>query len=352
MPRFLTDLQRAGSRVIPEEGKRKNFLIYISISIAVVLGLLLLTFVLSGEDRDKALETIAKGLLWGGVYALIALGVVVVFKASRVFNLAHGGVLLFLTYFLWWLLAPSKMGLPLPAALIIVALTAVFIGLGINRFLMRPMIGDTGLVTFIMTLVLGFLVIQGITVIVFTGKTQIMPDILPWADESASIGNITLPWELVFAFITATVMFLVFVSYFRYTKGGLAMRCVSEDNTISQSLGINVKRICAIAWAVGCLSAAIGGMLLGSRIGIYSDNMGIGGVAIFRALPVLLLGGLESIPGAYVGALIIGLAERLTSVYIDPSVPGFKDVLPYILMVVILLIRPSGLFGLKRIERI
>jgi len=130
------------------------------------------------------------------------------------------------------------------------------------------------------------------------------------------------------------------------------MRCVSEDNVISQSLGIDVKRICAIAWVVGCLSAAMGGMLLSSLTALYSGGGGIGGFAIMRALPVLLLGGLESIPGAYFGALIIGLTERVTSVYIEPFVPGFTSVLPYVLMVVILLIRPHGLFGLKRIERI
>ncbi len=345
---FLGDVQAAGSGVIPEKGSRKAFFIYASISIAVVLALLILIFVLSGEGRDKALGTIVKGLMWGGVYALIALGVVVVYKASKVFNLAHGGILLFLPYLLWWLV--HEVDLPIPAALVIVALAAVLIGLSIDRFIMRPMIGESGLITFIVTLVLGFLVIQGITVIVFTGKSQIMPELFP--SGVLTVGSIHFGYELLFSFITATVMFLAFVSYFKYTRVGLVMRCVSEDNLVSQSLGINVKRIYSIAWVVGCLSAAVGGLLVGSLIGVFSDNFGIGGFAIMRALPVLLLGGLESIPGAYFGALIVGLAERLTSAYIEPSVPGITTVLPYILMMVILIIRPHGLFGLKGIKRI
>lgn len=345
---FLGDVQAAGSGVIPERGSRKAFFIYTSISIAIVLALLILIFVLSGEGRDKALGTIVKGLLWGGVYAVICLGVVVVYKASKVFNLAHGGILLFLTYFLWWLL--HEAGVPTPAALVIVALAAVLMGLGIDRFLMRPMIGESGLITFMMTLVLGFSVIQGITVIVFGGRSGVMPDIFP--SGVLTVGKITFGYELVSSFLLATVMFLVFVSYFKYTRGGLAMRCVSEDNVVSQSLGINVKRIYSIAWVVGCLSAAIGGMLLASLTALYSGGGGIGGFAMMRALPVLLLGGLESIPGAYFGALIIGLTERVTSVYIEPHVPGFTSVLPYVLMVLILLFRPHGLFGLKRIVRI
>jgi len=127
------------------------------------------------------------------------------------------------------------------------------------------------------------------------------------------------------------------------------MRCVSEDHLISQSLGINVKRIFAISWVVGCLSAAIGGMLLGS---LFAVDSSIGAFGIVRALPVLLLGGMESLTGAFVGALLVGLTESLAGTYIDPHVSGFRQLLPYILMVVILIFRPHGLFGLKAIRRI
>jgi len=347
---FLSNIRAVGRGVIPVKEKPKSFLIPVIISIAFILVLMIALLLLPEEGEHKALKAVITGLMWGGVYALIALGVVVVYKASMVFNLAHGGILLFLTYFLWWLFAPVRMGLPLGVAIIIVVLSGSLLGLIVYRTLMRPMIGRSPLATFLMTLVLGFSVLQGVTILAFGGQSVNMPEIFPAG--GIELGGVDVSYKLIFAFVTATVMFLAFVYYFRYTRGGLAMRCVSEDNVVSQSLGINVKRIYAIAWVVGCLSAAIGGVLLASLTAVYSERGGIGAFAIMRALPVLLLGGLESIPGAYFGAIIIGLTEHLTAAYVDPLVPGFRVVLPYILMVVILLIKPHGLFGLRGIKRI
>jgi branched-chain amino acid transport system permease protein len=295
---------------------------------------------------DTALSAIVEGLLRGGVYALIALGVVVVYKASKVFNLAVGGLMVFFTFLLWWL-AVEK-GLPVGAAVVLTFIAAVAVGLFINRFLMQPVIGASGLITFIMTIILGLSVIIGISMLAFGGSAQVMPSIFR-PTGILSVGGVTFPRLYLISFIVATAMFLVFVFYFRYSKTGLLMRCVSEDNVISQSLGINVKRIYSMAWIVGCLSAAIGGILMGSMSAVSTD---MGGFALSRALPVLLLGGMESIPGAYFGAMIVGIAESLGSTYIDPHVTGFSELLPYVLMLVILLVRPSGLFGLKTIRRI
>jgi len=296
---------------------------------------------------DTFLRAAVEGILLGGVYALIVLGVVVVAKATKIINLAYGGVLMFLCYLLWWLLDSAD--LPLVVALLIVAIAAALIGLFIDRFLMRPLIGrpEAPMITFIMTLVLGFSVIHGIAILLFGGTPQVMPKIFP--EGSVNMGSVTFSWVLLFSFIIAVAMFLVFVAYFRYSRSGLIMRCVSEDHTISQSLGINVKRIFAYAWVVGCLSAAIGGLLLGS---LFAVDSSIGGFAMMRALPVLLLAGMDSIPGAFVGALMVGLAESLAGTYIDPHVSGFRELLPFILMVVILIILPSGLFGKKIIRRI
>lgn len=296
---------------------------------------------------DTFLRAAVEGILLGGVYALIVLGVVVVAKATKIINLAYGGVLTFLCYFLWWLLDSAD--LPLVVALLMVAIAAALFGLFIDRFLMRPLIGrpEAPMITFIMTLVLGFSVIHGISILTFGGTPQVMPKIFP--EGSVSMGSVTFSWVLLFSFIIAVAMFLVFVAYFRYSRSGLIMRCVSEDHLISQSLGINVKRIFAYAWVVGCLSAAIGGLLLGS---LFAVDSSIGGFAMMRALPVLLLAGLDSIPGAFVGALMVGLAESLAGTYIDPHISGFRELLPYILMLAILIILPSGLFGKKIIRRI
>lgn len=320
-------------------------LIWISIAIAVAVGCTVLFLLLPTDATDRALRTVTEGILLGGVYALIALGVVVVFKSNKVFNLAHGGVLMFLAYFMWWLLAP--VGLPVWAALIIVVLAGILVGLAIDRFLMRHMIGQSGLTTFFLTLVLGFSVIQGIAILVFKGRPEIMPKIFPAG--SLSVGNLSLSFTWLSCFAVATVMFLIFVAYFRFTKGGLAMRAVSESHVISQSVGISVKTISAVSWAVGSLSAGVAGILLGS---MFAVDTTMGSFAIIRALPVLLLGGIESVPGAFVGALIIGITESLAGTYVDPHIIGFKGLLPYILMVIILVLRPQGLFGLREIRRI
>jgi branched-chain amino acid transport system permease protein len=295
---------------------------------------------------DTALSAIVEGLLRGGVYALIALGVVVVYKASKVFNLAVGGLMVLFTFLLWWL--AEEKGLPVGAAVVLTFIAAVAVGLFINRFLMQPVIGASGLVTFIMTIVLGLSVIIGISMLAFGGSAQVMPEIFR-PSGNINAGGVTFPRLYLISFAVATAMFLAFVFYFRYTKNGLLMRCVSEDNVISQSLGINVKRIYSIAWIVGCLAAAIGGILMGSMSAVSTD---MGGFALMRALPVLLLGGMESLPGAYLGAMVVGVSESLGSTYIDPHVTGFSELLPFILMLVILMVRPHGLFGLKIIRRI
>ncbi len=326
-------------------GGTRRTVVAVSVIAAIAAACLILLLRLPVADRDQALRAILEGILLGGVYALVALGVVVVYKSSKVFNLAHGAILMLLAYFMWWLLAPTD--LPLWIALIVIGATSVLIGLVIDRFLMRPMIGQSGLTTFIMTMVLGFSVVQGIAVLLFKGKPQVMPSILP--SGTLTLGNITISYLWLSAFIAAALMFLVFVSYFRFTRGGLAMRAVSEDPEVSQSMGIPVKRIFAISWVVGCLSATAGGILLGSMFAVHQD---MGNFAIIRALPVVLLGGIESVPGAFIGALIIGVTETLAGTYIDPYVTGFRQLLPFVLIVVILIIRPHGLFGLREIRRI
>ena len=285
----------------------------------------------------------------GGVYALIVLGVVVVCKATQIVNLAYGGIMTFLTYLLWWLLVTR--GLPLPAALIIMVIAAALIGLAIERFMMRPLIGrpEAALVTFIGTLILGFSVIQGFSILIFKGKPEVLPDMWIFPEGTISIGSLTFPYTWLIAALIGVFMFILFVLYFRLTKSGLAMRCVSEDHVISQSLGINVKRIFAYAWIVGAVSAGIAGLLWGKMFAVESQ---MGGLAMMRALPVLLLAGMTSLPGAFVGAIGVGLAESLAGTYIDPHVTGFREVLPYILMVAILIILPNGLFGTKMVRRI
>ena len=349
--RKLIGLPGASIRIVLEKAKSRAFLVPFCITLAIALVILsYVAFILEGEERDKLIGAIISGLMWGGVYAIIALGIVVVYKATRIFNMAHGGILLFLAYTTWWLMAPDRQDLDNWLALILVACAAIVTGLVIDRLIFRRMIGSPPLVTFMLSLFLGFIFLHGFTQLIFEGKSQIMPKIFP--DGTIPVGNYNLPYDLLFGFIVATAMFLIFVFYFRFTKSGLAMRCVSEDSVLSQSLGIDVKKIYSIAWVVGCLAAAVGGVLIGTKTAVYSESGGMGVYALYRALPIVILGGLESIPGAYIAALMVGLLESLSGSYIDPHVPQFRAVLPYLLVIAIMIVRPHGLFGLKGIRRI
>ncbi len=293
---------------------------------------------------DTFLNAVVQGLLLGGVYALIALGVVVIAKATKVFNMAHGNLMMMMAFFTWWLV--SAHDLPLWAAVPLVMVFSVLVALILDRTVMRPLIGRPMLIPFVAMLLVG-LIINGISTLWWGGRPRSMPHILP--SGSLHLGGISLSWALLFSFLIATAMFVAFVLFFRYTRMGLAMRSVAERQVVSQSLGIDVNRVFAASWVVGLLSAAIGGILLASMFILDSS---LGEYGMMTAMPVLLLGGIESVPGAFVGALIIGLVSTLSSTYVDPHVTAFSSVLPYILMVVILMIRPNGLFGLKEIRRI
>ena len=290
------------------------------------------------------LNALTQGLLLGGVYALIALGVVVICKATKVFNMAHGNLMMMMAFFTWWLV--TSHGLPLWAAVPLVIVFSVLVALILDRSVMRPLIGRPMLIPFVAMLLVG-LIVNGITTLWWGGNPRSMPRILPGGNFY--LGGISISWALLFSFLVATTMFVVFVLFFRYTRMGLAMRAVAERQVVSQSLGIDVNRVFAVSWVVGLLSAAVGGILLASMFILDSS---LGDYGMMTAMPVLLLGGIESVPGAFVGALIIGVVETFSSTYIDPHVTAFSSALPYILMVVILMVRPNGLFGLKEIRRI
>ncbi len=296
---------------------------------------------------ETLVRAVADGVLMGGVYALIVLGVVLVAKATRIVNLAYGGTLLVLSYFTWWIV--DSVGVPWPVGLLLMIMLAAALGWVINRFLMRPLIGrpEAEMVTFIGTVILGSFVLYGLTILLWGGEPHIMPSIIPTG--VIEIGSIVISQTWVVAFVVGVMMFLAFVLYFRFSRNGLAMRAVAEDHQVSQSMGINVKRIFSYVWIVGVVSSGLGGLLLAS---MYTLDSQTGNVAMTRALPVLLLAGLSSLPGAFLGAVMVGLAESLGATYIDPHVSTFSQVLPFIIMLVVLLVLPNGLFGQKSLRRL
>jgi len=294
---------------------------------------------------DMFLQFLANGIMIGGIYGLVALGLVLIYKSSRVLNLAHGFFFMILAWLCWSF--AEQLGLPIWLSIVSVLAVSVVAGLGVERFILRPLIGQPILAIIIVTLALGYF-LEGVATMAWGADTKGMPKFIP--EEAFWLGPVSIAQHYVFAFGTAIVLFILLLLFFKYTKWGLGMQIVSEDQQVAQSLGISVKNVFAQTWAFALVIAAISGILWASLHAVSNLNALI---VLNKALPVMLLGGMESLPGALIGGLIVGVFECVGAGYIDPLVGGgASDVIPLILMLFILLIRPHGIFGWKRIERI
>ncbi len=281
----------------------------------------------------------------GGIYGLVALGLVLIYKSSRVLNLSHGFFLMILAWLCWSFI--EQLGLPIWLSIVLVLAVSVVAGLGVERFVLRPLIGQPVLAIVTVTLALGYF-LEGVAIMAWGANTKGLPEFIP--RETIWLGPVSITQHYLWAFGIAILIFILLYLFFRYTKMGLGMQIVSEDQQVAQSLGISVKNVFSQTWAFALVMAAIAGILYASLHAVSNFNALIG---LNKALPVMLLGGLESLPGALVGGIIIGIFESVGSGYIDPLVGGgTSDVIPLILMLFILLIKPSGIFGWKRIERI
>ncbi len=293
------------------------------------------------------------GLLAGGPIALTALGLVIIFKSSYIFNFAHGQMLLLGTLLTWWF--AIEMSLPLWLAVILALALSAGLGLLIERVALRPMTGQPLLAIVLMTLALGQF-LQGVALLLFGGAQRNFPQIfqgdpyrilLPFtlADKPVLI---LLKQNLVWSFVVAMVGVVMIGALFRYTRTGLAMRGTSEDHELAQSLGLRIHRIFGLSWALAGALATSAGILMATASGLDLSLA----VVVLAAFPAVLLGGLDSIPGAVVGALLIGLAEGLVLAAQPQWIRETAEIVPYVLLLIVLLIRPEGLFGQKRIERI
>ncbi|MBI4788296.1 MAG: branched-chain amino acid ABC transporter permease [Chloroflexi bacterium] len=288
----------------------------------------------------------ATGILTGGVYALVALGLVLIYKASRVFNFAQGHILMVGAFIAWWF--TENMGMSIWVAFAAAIATAAVLGLAIERVALRPLIGQPILATVMMTLALAQF-LQGAAIMTFGAYQRSLPDLFPL--QPIILGDVRLKLNLVLAFAMTMLGFGAFVLFFRFTPSGLAMRAAAEDHQLAQSTGLSVPRIFGMAWAIASVVATVGGVLLASISGLEVTLA----IIALKAFAAVLFGGLESIPGAIVGGLTVGVIESLAAgMPLDPAIRALNlgDIAPYVFMLLVLLIRPDGLFGLKRIERI
>ena len=294
------------------------------------------------------------GLLAGGPLALTALGLVLIFKSTYIFNFAQGQLLLLGAMVTWWFAV--ELGLPLWLAIVLALALSALLGLVIERLALRPMTGQPLLSIILMTLGLSQ-VLQGTALLVFGGVQRNFPQIFSAGDPYRVTtpfvhdGNpivVILKQNLVWSFVVAILGVLIISAFFQFSRIGLAMRGASEDHELAQSIGLRIHRIFGVSWALAGVVATAGGVLLATSSGLDISLS----VVVLAAFPVVLLGGLESIPGAIVGGLLIGLSQGVVSAAKAPLVRNMSAIMPYVVLLIVLIFRPEGLFGQKRIERI
>jgi branched-chain amino acid transport system permease protein len=290
------------------------------------------------------LEGVLRGLGVGSVYALLALGFVIIYKSTRVISFAQPALMLAGVVLVSHLAAPLGFWVALPAAALLTAL----LGLGIERGAVRPMVGRPAFVVAIITL--GVDVAIRVVVNIFIGlDVRTVHD--PWGLSSWQIGALRVEQRHVAAFLATAVLVAALFAFFRFTRMGLAMRAAADDQEAALAQGISVGAVFALSWALAGALAAVGGTF--ATAGASFD--GTLWLTALVALPVIILGGLDSLPGAVLGGLGVGVAQELVATYQNhaPWLGGNVSVItPYVLMLLVLLVRPYGLFGTREVERV
>jgi branched-chain amino acid transport system permease protein len=290
------------------------------------------------------LVLLTNGIMIGLMYALIALGFVLIYKATDAINFAQGEFVMFAGFIAAG--AADIAGFPFWVSASLAVGGMVALGFGLERVVLRPLIGRPVIAVVMATIGLAA-VLRGTATMAFGAGTRAI--VMPVSDEPFQLGPVMLPpVQLVSAGIS--LAFLAgFTWFFLRTRMGVAMRAVADSQQVAMAMGINVPRYFALAWAMAGMVSALGGVVWGAMLGV-DNQLALVGLKVF---PVVILGGLDSVLGAVIGGLIVGVVENLAAGYLDPYVGGgTKDFAPYVLMIAALMIRPYGLFGKPQIERV
>ena len=292
----------------------------------------------------ELLQFLITGISVGMVYALIALGFALVWKSSSVANLALGQLVLISSWVTYGMLVQA--GLPYWLGFPLVILFALFLGWMIERLALRPLIAQPILALITVTLGVGYF-IEGVVSFVWPWSVAALPRLFP--TQPIHVGPAVISQEYIWVVGISLLMFGLLSVFFRYHKMGIAMRATADDQMAVQACGIPVTTIFSRSWMFACVVAAIGGILISSISGITYGLAETG----LKAFSVVILGGLDSFIGCIVGGPIIGLSESLGGGYLTPFLwPGVKDIIPFIIIIIVMIIKPYGLFGEERIERI
>lgn len=297
---------------------------------------------MDGFDLAFCAEVLIGGLLSGVMYSLVAIGFVLIYKTSGVLNFAQGAQLLFAALSFVSLL---ERGVPFALALGLTLALMLLLGLAIERAVLRPLVNQPPITLFMATLGLSY-VIEGVAQLAW--GTQVHQLDLGIPDQPLELGGVMISRFDLFAAAVAALMVALLSVFFRYTRVGLAFRAVADDTFAALAVGLRLPRIWATVWAAAGVIALVAGLLWGARLGVQFSLS----LVVLKALPVLVLGGFDSILGAIVGGLIVGALEKLAEVYLGPFVGGgIESWFAYAAALILLLVKPGGLFGQRLVER-
>ncbi|MCF8068367.1 MAG: branched-chain amino acid ABC transporter permease [Desulfobacterales bacterium] len=293
------------------------------------------------------LQLVVSGIVVGSIYALSALGFVLIYKSSRVINLAHGQIIAsgcFITYALnvW-------VGIPIYLAFVLSLIITFFLAMGVERLFLRRLIGEP-IISVIMVTIGLMSILDGIIYLTpFGAENFSFPEFLP--TTPIMMGDVSISWTQLVGVIITALLIGGFSWFFKKTTIGIAKRAVADDQLAAMSIGVSVPKVFGLAWATAGLTAAAAGGIIGNITGLNFDTLHAVGITVF---PVVILGGLDSILGAVVAGIIMGLIQQFAGGYLDGNwgLNSTAEVLPYIILLIILLIKPHGLFGTHEIERV
>jgi branched-chain amino acid transport system permease protein len=294
---------------------------------------------------DIFFELLVSGIALGGLYSGMALGIVILTKASKIFNFAHGELAVIGAYAVW----AFGVQFNLPYYLIPILLFALIAGLAflIERMVLRPMIGQPILSIILVTLAIGQ-VLSGLVTLIWPGTGRVYPELIP--PTALNLLGVNVALDRCVTSLIAIAMFGIFLLFFQFTKMGLAMRATAEDPQLSQSRGIRVTKMYAYCWFIAILTASVVGMLLATTFGV--ERIAIEDFSL-KSFVVVILGGFESIGGVLIAGFALGIIESLVAGYLDGMVGGgLSELMPFLVMLLVLIVKPYGLYGYVRIERV
>lgn len=296
------------------------------------------------DELSFAFSLIVSGLSIGLMYSLIALGFVLVYKATDAINFAQGEFVMLAGFIVATALTVS--GMPVLGAVVLTVAIMILFSFALERVVLRPMLGRPVVAVIMATIGLAA-ILRGLPPITVGAETKAVS--LPLPDTPIFLWSAIIPPIQALGVIVTIAFLGIFSWFFLKSRMGVAMRAVADNQQVALAMGINVQRYFAIAWAMAGIVSALGGIIWGSMLGV-DTQLALVGLKVF---PVVILGGLDSIVGAIIGGLIVGVVESIAAGYLDPYVGGgTKDFAPYVLMIIMLMFKPYGIFGQRRIERV